>query len=366
MIFTGINPLALRGDLTERASKLFLEEIAENKRRAEAEFEANFEAARPGILGGIMTALSVGLRNIATVKERNLPRMADYARWAIACESAYTTAGGFMAAFNRSRGEAHEQVVENSVPATALRIFTARKGPDSEWTGTASQLFMALKLVATEMEIGRERFPTDGQRLMRELRNAEAALKAIGIKVEQQKRTLSARLYKVTFTTASVPPEPSDPQGHPKDAKTASSASSASSHNDSSGLSMTLRHDAENGQRHSPSPASSSASEPASCSVMASVISNPLENNGNDADDANDAKIRSLGCLGEGPHEDPPDPGLNPWPRCQVCGRPGAEWWDLDGRKVPLHDGCHQAWADKHLSQQQETGNGQSATPTTD
>jgi AAA domain len=48
---------------------------------------------------------------------------------------------------------------------------------------------------------------------------------------------------------------------------------------------------------------------------------------------------------------DPFDVGLNPWPRCRVCGRPGGvEWWDLDGQKIPLHDGCQPAWADNPRS----------------
>src|SRR6266568_4421753 len=55
-------------------------------------------------------------------------------------------------------------------------------------------------------------------------------------KIEQQQRTNSARLYKVTFTKAPAPTEPPDPPGHPEDAKTASLASPASPANDSNGL----------------------------------------------------------------------------------------------------------------------------------
>jgi Protein of unknown function (DUF3631) len=54
---------------------------------------------------------------------------------------------------------------------------------------------------------------------------------------------------------------------------------------------------------------------------------------------------------------DPLDVGLNPWPRCRVCGRPGGvEWRDIDGLQVPLHDGCQPAWADKQSSPQSPNG----------
>jgi len=32
--------------------------------------------------------------------------------------------------------------------------------------------------------------------------------------------------------------------------------------------------------------------------------------------------------------------------RCAHCGKPGAEPWDLNGRRVHLHPGCQHAWAD--------------------
>jgi hypothetical protein len=38
--------------------------------------------------------------------------------------------------------------------------------------------------------------------------------------------------------------------------------------------------------------------------------------------------------------------------RCAHCNKPGAEFWDLNGRRIPLHDGCQAAWADNYVSEQ--------------
>jgi hypothetical protein len=47
---------------------------------------------------------------------------------------------------------------------------------------------------------------------------------------------------------------------------------------------------------------------------------------------------------------DPPDDNLDipdDLPRCQLCSKPGAERWDLNGRAVYLHERCVHPWADQ-------------------
>ena len=45
LLLTGINPLALRGDIADRANKTFLEQIKQSARKDEASFWREFEAA---------------------------------------------------------------------------------------------------------------------------------------------------------------------------------------------------------------------------------------------------------------------------------------------------------------------------------
>jgi hypothetical protein len=57
-----------------------------------------FEPARPRILGALLDALAEGLRELPRVRLVRLPRMADFALWATACETALWPAGSFARA----------------------------------------------------------------------------------------------------------------------------------------------------------------------------------------------------------------------------------------------------------------------------
>lgn len=82
VILTGIEELATRNDLLDRAVLLTLPTIPEDKRRPEAEFWAAFDAAAPSILGALLPAVSDAMRRLPAVKLPRLPRMADFALWA--------------------------------------------------------------------------------------------------------------------------------------------------------------------------------------------------------------------------------------------------------------------------------------------
>ena len=53
------------------------------------------EKARPRILGALPDAIARGLRRLAETRLERLPRMADFALWATACETALWPAGTF-------------------------------------------------------------------------------------------------------------------------------------------------------------------------------------------------------------------------------------------------------------------------------
>ena len=84
----GIDEIGTRGDLRDRAIILHLPIIEDNKRRDEKTFWKNFEEAKPGILGSLLTAVSSAIRNLPDIKLEQLPRMADFARWVVAAEPA--------------------------------------------------------------------------------------------------------------------------------------------------------------------------------------------------------------------------------------------------------------------------------------
>ena len=81
MLLNGINDLGARSDLSDRALTITLPAISEEVRRTEAEFWADFEAARAGILGALYDAVSCALRRQGEVELPRKLRMADFAVW---------------------------------------------------------------------------------------------------------------------------------------------------------------------------------------------------------------------------------------------------------------------------------------------
>ena len=95
VILNGIEDIVTRPDLADRAIFLTLEPIPEERRRPEQELRAEFEAERPRILGALLDAIVKGLKELPVTRLEKLPRMADFALWATACETALWPAGTF-------------------------------------------------------------------------------------------------------------------------------------------------------------------------------------------------------------------------------------------------------------------------------
>src|SRR5262249_27355400 len=103
LLLNGIEDIITRPDLADPAILLMLAPIAERKRRPESALRREFELARPYILGALLDAAAHGLQRLPRVRLHRLPRMADFALWATACESAFRPPGTFEAAYSNNR-----------------------------------------------------------------------------------------------------------------------------------------------------------------------------------------------------------------------------------------------------------------------
>src|SRR5215475_5210049 len=137
ILLNGIEEVISRPDLGDRAIFLTLAPIGEEQRRSEAELWRQFEIARPRILGALLHAVVDGLRAVSRVRLDRLPRMADFALWATACETALWPAGTFARAYAANRRAAIESIIESDPVATCLRTIMANR---TIWTGSASDL----------------------------------------------------------------------------------------------------------------------------------------------------------------------------------------------------------------------------------
>src|SRR6516165_12432292 len=76
-----------------------------------------------------------GVRMPPHVRLRRLPRMADFALWATACESAFRPAGTLEAAYFNNRRDAIENIIDTDSVAAHLREIMADR---AQWTGSAT------------------------------------------------------------------------------------------------------------------------------------------------------------------------------------------------------------------------------------
>ena len=148
VVLNGIEELATRPDLLDRALVLELPTIPEAERRPEAAVWREFEERLPRLLGALLDAVSGALRELPNVKLATLPRMADFALWATAAEPALGwESRTFMAAYAANRREANTMTLDASPVAEALRAIVP---VDGQWTGTASELLAELNAKLSE------------------------------------------------------------------------------------------------------------------------------------------------------------------------------------------------------------------------
>ena len=98
---------------------------------------ADFERVRPQILGALLDAMVVGLDRLATVQLEALPRMADFAKWVVACEPGVFAEGAFLHAYERNREGAVTTVIEASPVAGAICDLMRKRRSGQVWEGTA-------------------------------------------------------------------------------------------------------------------------------------------------------------------------------------------------------------------------------------
>ena len=181
VIINGIEDLAGRQDLIDRSIFLNLPPIPGPGRRTESSLWQDFRAAQPRILGGLLNAISIALRNRHQVDISDLPRMADFASWVTAAEDALPWAPGeFLNAYRRNRREAMGIALESDQVAGAVAELLARH---SVFEGTATDLLNQLNdLVPDKVRDGKS-WPKSARAISGLLRRSASLLRHDGIEV---------------------------------------------------------------------------------------------------------------------------------------------------------------------------------------
>jgi hypothetical protein len=197
----GIDDIASRADLLDRGIGVYLKRIGDTQRKTEDEVQTQFAETHAAILGALLDAVSAGLRNLPSTKLTSLPRMADFAKWLAACESALPwEPGTFMREYLDSRQKTAEMSVENDVVAQALlrMIQTARSGV---WEGSSEELLSELNQRVPPDRRDFNSWPKTPASLGRWLRRAEPCLHAVGVTLSatRGRDRLRSRVLRVQY-----------------------------------------------------------------------------------------------------------------------------------------------------------------------
>src|SRR6516225_12034600 len=178
-LLNGIEDVIGRSDLADRAIFMTLGPIAEEQRRSEAELWREFELARPWFLGALLDATVDGLRTLASTQLTRLPRMADFALWATACERNLWPAGTFTRAYTANRETAVEGMVDSNPIAGCVRDFMIER---SSWTGSAADL-LRISVERAGQVAANIGWPKNPRALAGHLRRAQTSLRALGVDI---------------------------------------------------------------------------------------------------------------------------------------------------------------------------------------
>ncbi|MCG2778982.1 MAG: hypothetical protein L6406_25180, partial [Desulfobacterales bacterium] len=185
IILNGINSLVRRNDLADRAILISLPPIEGEGNIKESVLQQHFEGNLPSILGGFYTAVAEGLKN-KDMEFNNLPRMADFANWIQAAETALPWAEGrFIETYQENRASIIEESINQDLVGNAIKNWIDSWVMQTEWEGSTSDLLDILEKDMGDNTIRSKGWPQDASSLSRRLNSQTKFLRQTGIEIEK-------------------------------------------------------------------------------------------------------------------------------------------------------------------------------------
>lgn len=197
VVLNGIEDVATRPDLLDRAIVLTLPVIPDEARTEDRDQRAGFEAVRARVLGALLDGVAAALRTRASVRFANKPRMADFAVSAAACASAFGwTQAQVVDALEANRSETNEIAIGNSLVAEAIVREVERVDP---LEATATQLLELLSGIKDQKERARAGWPATPRALRGALNRVAPSLRRVGIQFEfEREGHAKARIVRIS------------------------------------------------------------------------------------------------------------------------------------------------------------------------
>ena len=201
VIINGISEIITRPDLADRCVFIDCAPIPDLQRRTLADNMTTFARARPHILGVLLDAVVHGLQKQSQIEPTRLPRMADFALVATACETKFWPAGTFGTAYDCNRAEVVEALIEADPVASAVRLLSVRR---EYWEGQARDLDGILRAITGNLA-GSMNWPAEPRILANTLRQLAPSLMKIGIDVRFHKSPDRDRKRLITIAASRRP-----------------------------------------------------------------------------------------------------------------------------------------------------------------
>ncbi|VVM07591.1 DUF3854 domain-containing protein [Methylacidimicrobium tartarophylax] len=192
-MWTGINEVAMRGDLVDRTISIELPSVPEESRKQESEVEEQFRKAAPKLFGALLSRIAGALRELSNVRLDRLPRMADFATFAVAAERGAVEPERFLDVYRAERTEASARAVEGSPAGAALMRFLETH--NSGWEGSPAELLSELQNTLPDPSRPPRGFPDNSRSLGKQIRRLAPSLRRMGWDVGYGHSHKSKKIY---------------------------------------------------------------------------------------------------------------------------------------------------------------------------
>jgi hypothetical protein len=185
IMVNSIGAVISKADLLDRTLIVDLERIPDDLRKQETEFWQQFEKSRPLLLGATFDRLAGAIKHRQQqLTFQTLPRLADFAAWAMADRAARGLDHEvFLADFAPNIEEQNEHALAESITATVLLNWLAENKIE-EWSGQPYELHGELKQHAAAMKVSEKEFPSRPATLSKRLKEIRPNLMAQGWDVD--------------------------------------------------------------------------------------------------------------------------------------------------------------------------------------
>lgn len=200
VLFNGIEEITGRADFLDRAIIIMLKKIHNTARKSEVSLKEEFERNYPFLIGGIFKILALVLKELPSVRTKNLPRMSEFARFGIALEKVLNLSEGtFLRVYEKNIKDKLDVAFSHDEMCCAI-LYKLSLIPSSENVikGTATQIIEKLQ---GNQARGFKSFkiPNKAKGFSAHLSRIEPVLNSKGIVVERY-RSGDARLITIKYS----------------------------------------------------------------------------------------------------------------------------------------------------------------------